>query len=92
MKITVEYFGQLGMIVGKKEEEKEFPDGITVKEIVGNIAEGHGADFTDIVLDENGSIRPSVMVVVNDEAVDTRRMVPPADGQTVKLIPAIAGG
>jgi len=92
MKITVEYFGQLGIIAGKKEEEREFPDNIAAEEIMSCVAKEYGADFSNIVLDKNGNARPSVMVVVNGEAVDVKMRIPSADGQTVRLIPAIAGG
>ena len=76
----------------KKEEEREFPDNIAAEEIMSCVAKEYGADFSNIVLDKNGNARPSVMVVVNGEAVDVKMRIPSADGQTVRLIPAIAGG
>ncbi len=75
---------------GKSEVEVE---GSTVGEVVTALDAAHPG-FADRLLDENGGLRRFVNVFVADddvrflEGMDTK--VP--DGETVSIIPAVAGG
>ncbi|MFP3899820.1 MAG: ubiquitin-like small modifier protein 1 [Acidimicrobiia bacterium] len=68
-------------------------DGRTVREVLANLDAAH-AGFSDRLLDEDGNLRRFVNVFVDDEDIrfveglDTK--VP--DGDTVSIIPAVAGG
>ncbi|HEX6237061.1 MAG TPA: ubiquitin-like small modifier protein 1 [Acidimicrobiales bacterium] len=68
-------------------------DGTTVREVLANLDATHGG-FSDRLLDEGGNLRRFVNVFVDDEDIrfvdglDTK--VP--DGDTVSIIPAVAGG
>jgi molybdopterin synthase sulfur carrier subunit len=75
---------------GSSEVEVE---GSTVGEVLGNLDAAHPG-FRDRLLDDDGGLRRFVNVFVADEdirfleGVDTKV----ADGQTLSIVPAVAGG
>ncbi len=68
-------------------------DGGTVSEVLAALDAAHPG-FGDRLLDENGGLRRFVNVFVADD--DVRFMdgvaTPVPDGETVSIIPAVAGG
>ena len=68
-------------------------EGSTVGEVLESLDAAHPG-FRDRLIDENGALRRFVNVFVADD--DVRFMdglgTPVADGQTVSIIPAVAGG
>jgi molybdopterin converting factor small subunit len=92
MKVTMNYFGQLRNAAGAESEEVELDAGATVQDAVSSRIDAHGDVFRTVLLGEDGVLRPSVMVLVNDAPA---AKTPPAtlnDGDRVKLLAAIAGG
>jgi molybdopterin converting factor small subunit len=68
-------------------------DGATVGEVLGNLDAAHPG-FKDRLLDEQGSLRRFVNVFVADDDVRFLQGLdtPVPDGETVAIIPAVAGG
>jgi len=68
-------------------------DGATVGEVLGNLDAAHPG-FRDRLLDEHGSLRRFVNVFVADDDVRFLQGLdtPVPDGETVAIIPAVAGG
>lgn len=68
-------------------------EGSTVGEVLGNLDAAH-AGFADRLFDEEGNLRRFVNVFVADD--DVRYLdgvsTPVPDGETVSIIPAVAGG
>ena len=68
-------------------------DGATVGEVLGNLDAAHPG-FRDRLLDDDGALRRFVNVFVADD--DVRYLqgldTPVPDGETVAIIPAVAGG
>ena len=68
-------------------------DGSTVGEVLGNLDGAHPG-FRDRLLDDEGGLRRFVNVFVADD--DVRYLqgleTPVPDGETVAIIPAVAGG
>jgi molybdopterin synthase sulfur carrier subunit len=68
-------------------------DGATVGEVLGNLDSAHPG-FADRLLDEAGGLRRFVNVFVADD--DVRYLqgleTPVPEGETVAIIPAVAGG
>jgi molybdopterin synthase sulfur carrier subunit len=68
-------------------------DGTTVRDVIGNLEAAHPG-FSDRLLDGDGNLRRFVNVFVADddirflEGLDT----PVPEGETVSIIPAVAGG
>ncbi len=68
-------------------------EGTTVGEILNHMVEQF-PDLKQHLFDEQGHLRPFVNIFVNDEDIRHREGLntPVKDGDTVSLIPSIAGG
>ena len=68
-------------------------DGTTVGEILGNLDAAHPG-FKDRLLDDDGALRRFVNVFVADDDVRFLQGLdtPVPEGETVAIIPAVAGG
>jgi sulfur-carrier protein len=68
-------------------------DGSTVRDVLGNLDAAHPC-FSQRLLDDDGNLRRFVNVFVADD--DIRFLdgldTPVPDGETVAIIPAVAGG
>jgi molybdopterin converting factor small subunit len=68
-------------------------DGGTVAEVIANLESGHPG-FRERILDEEGELRRFVNVFVSDD--DVRFLeglaTPVPDGETLSIVPAVAGG
>lgn len=88
MTVTLRYYGHLRQLTGT---ESEAVAAAGVHDALRAAAARHGQAFAGIVLDASGAVGPGVIVLVNDEPIGgTPR--PLVDGDTVSLIPVIAGG
>ena len=91
MSVTVRIPTQLRELSGGSSEAAI--DGTTVKEVLDQLDAAHPG-FAERLFDEKGELRRFVNVFVADEdirflnGVDT----PVADGQTLSIVPAVAGG
>lgn len=92
MDITLQYLGQLGHLAGKDHETVCAKEGLGVRELIAEATHGYGPEFHAIVWDEQGSFRPSLMILVNDQAVDKQNLPILRDRDRILLLPAIAGG
>ncbi|HEY3142415.1 MAG TPA: MoaD/ThiS family protein [Acidimicrobiales bacterium] len=68
-------------------------DGTTVREVLGNLDGAHPG-FSDRLLDDDGKLRRFVNVFVADDDIRFLKGLdtPVPDGETVSIIPAVAGG
>jgi molybdopterin converting factor small subunit len=68
-------------------------EGSTVADVLGNLEAAHPG-FRDRILDEDGSLRRFVNVFVADDDVRFLQGLdtPVPEGQTLAIIPAVAGG
>ena len=91
MNVTLQLLGQLRHLAGEDELALSVEDGASLTDFLEGVANEQGDEFTNILLD-SGAIRSSMMVLVNEVPVD--KSAPPAlsDGDTITLLPAIAGG
>lgn len=64
MIITVRFFTNLREITGKRKEEIEIPDSITIKEFLGILSKRFGPQFIDYIYDERGELRSYLQVIV----------------------------
>jgi molybdopterin synthase sulfur carrier subunit len=68
-------------------------EGVTLLDVIGNLEATHPG-FRDRLLDDDGALRKFVNIFVADDDVrylDGLQTVVPA-GETVSIIPAVAGG
>ncbi len=79
-------------MAGKDEETVCVKEDLGVSELLAEATREYSTAFHNIVWDAQGKLRPSLMVLVNDEAVDKQNLPVLRDRDRVLLVPAIAGG
>jgi molybdopterin converting factor small subunit len=84
--------GQLRYLTGKDCEEIECFDRASLAKIITVASKAYDKRFLDIILDENGAIQPSLIVIVNDEPAGENLTQGLSDGDAVTILTAIAGG
>ncbi len=92
MKVTVNYMGQLKAAAGKGSEIIECSDDAALSDLLAAAAGQYGSSFVNIIQDETGAIRPSLIVIINDVTANKDASPSLSDGDTVTLLTAIAGG
>ncbi len=92
MKITINYFGQLGQFAGKMSETRQCRDRLGLSELLSDVARDYGGNFRRLVVDDRGHPRPSLLIAVNGEAAPGGSSPALSDGDEVTLLPPIAGG
>jgi MoaD family protein len=91
MSVTVRVPTTLRTLTGGQSEVSV--EGATVGEVLKNLDAAHPG-FADRILDEQGGLRRFVNVFVADDDVRFLQQLdtPVPDGETVAIIPAVAGG
>jgi len=93
MQITVEYAAQIKRVAGVAQDVIELDGPSPVAEVARQVAASRGGDFAEILLDENGQPRHSILVFKGEDQVrwdDTATLV--ADGETITLLSPVSGG
>ena len=91
MKVTINYFGQLRQLIGLGCEELE-PAVESLFELLVERANHYGSQFKDLLLDENGKPRSSILLVLNGVTVDKKEFPQLHDGDEIDVMTPIAGG
>ncbi len=85
-----EFFGPLRTQVGMKSISIKIEESVNLKEALRMLPQ----PVRDLIIDDNGAVRPGIMILVND--VDARTVygfdVMVSDNDRVTLIPMIHGG
>jgi MoaD family protein len=92
MKISFEYFAQVRKATGTEKEELDLAEGTELQAALDSAAGKHGADFRSLVLDDSGSLRPSMIVLINGQATKRDEARKLAEGDSIALLSAVAGG
>ena len=92
MRITIHFMGQLRQFAGTGSEDREVAEGASLAEVLRATAADHERGFRSVLLDDDGALRPSVLILHGESTVD--REAPPRlkDGDEITLMPPIAGG
>jgi molybdopterin converting factor small subunit len=91
--VTVHYYNMLRLHAGLASERLELPEGIEVVEAIRHLAERHGPLFGEMLLSPSDGLASHLVVFVNQQLVFPGGPAQPlADGDEVKLFPAISGG
>jgi molybdopterin converting factor small subunit len=93
MNLRVKYSGQLRAATRCGEEEIAWSPNGTLAELIAHLADRHAVGRPHM-LSDCGAIRPSLLIAVNDLAVaaSDANAIHLRDGDTVWLLPPIAGG
>lgn len=92
MKIRIKYTAQLKKEAGVPEVWKEVPEEKELEELLKEIAAGHSETFTNILFDEFGSRRQSIVIVHNNEQVLSDRLTGLRENDEILIMSPIAGG
>ncbi len=93
MQVTVEYAAQIKTIAGVASEVIEMDGPCPVAEIARQVAASRGEELAEILLDDDGQPRPSILVFQGEDQVrwdDTSTVV--SDGDTITLLSPVSGG
>jgi molybdopterin converting factor small subunit len=88
MKITFSYFAQIRQKAGTESETVDVADGATVLEALQSI--DHGDEFSGLLFDGSGALRPVILFVVNDVPAAHDQVL--SDGDQVQVFSPVAGG
>jgi len=88
MRVTFIYFAQIRQKAGVESETVEVGDGATTIEVLKTI--DHGTEFSGLLFDESGALRPVILFVVNDVPAAPDQVL--GDGDQVQVFSPVAGG
>jgi molybdopterin converting factor small subunit len=88
--VTVRYLGQGRRAAGRPAEEIEIEAGCTTTALLRMLAERH-PDLRGLLLTEKGEPRPSTLLFVGEDQVDTSDRIL-RDGDRVTVLTPMAGG
>ncbi len=91
MKIAVRYMAQLRQAAGVAAEVVELDEAGSLADLLRLLAERRGAELCRLLLANNGSPQPTLLVFVGDAQADVSRTTL-TDGDEVTLLSPIAGG
>lgn len=93
MKLTVDYTGQLASVAGVSEEQVELSGGETLGSVMKNLAESHGEKFSELVFDDEGRIRSTLLAALDGEqATGDKDNLELSGVRELMLMTPIAGG
>jgi molybdopterin converting factor small subunit len=94
MKIKVQYAGQLRSAIGRSEDDMDLPEASTLPALLRDLAAKLGERAANHLTTPAGDIACGLLIVKNGAAVaasDAAKTVL-AGGDTIALLPPIAGG
>ena len=93
MDLTFSYTGQLAAAAGTADETVEVSEGATLRPILDQLAAKHGESYADLIFDDAGKIRSTLLVVLDGEQAIGDKETLAIDGAgTIMLMTPIAGG
>ena len=92
MQVTVSYMAQVKRAAGTATETVELATGSTVGDLVSQVAERHGDELRKLILNADGTVRPTILLFVGEEQVVGEGDRELADGQEVTFVSPVAGG
>ncbi len=92
MNIEIHYVAQLKTIRGLARETLELDQATSVRGVIDHLVRQQGNKFGQMLLNGDGTVRPSILVFVDDAQVDPEAAGSLTDGQTLTLLSPMAGG
>ena len=94
MKLRVQYRAQMRTAAGRSEDEVELPEGSSLGELLGHLAEQLGQETAAHLVTGAGEVHNSLLIVVNDSVIAPHQTSTTVlrPGDIVALLPPIAGG
>lgn len=94
MHVRVEFTGQLQTAIGQTNDRVELAEGATVAMLLEQLGKCCGDEARPHLFSASGRVQPSLLVTINGTAFPSRQVAATVlrDGDTVLLLPPIAGG
>ena len=94
MKIKVKFFTSLREITGKKEDEVQSSNIITVEELLAHLSKKYGREFTEYLYDEKEKVRTYIQILINGRGIKVLQGFETKlkEGDTVAIFPPVGGG
>lgn len=94
MNVRVEFAGQLQTATGQTNDRVDLPEGATVAMLLEHLGNCCGDQARPHLFSASGHVQPSLLVAINGTALPSRLAGATVlrDGDTVLLLPPIAGG
>lgn len=95
VRVSVRLFTTLRELAGKSEESLEFSvSEITVRDVLEELAKGHGKAFKDYLYNEKGRVGEHLQLLVNGKSVTSMEDLETLlkEGDEVAIVPPVGGG
>jgi len=94
MKVIFKFFTRLREITGKKEEEIEVQESVTIKDALKLVSERHSHQFKNYLYDENERVQSHLLFLVNGRSITDLHgfKTKLKDGDKVAILPPMSGG
>lgn len=92
MNVTIELNGQLKQQIGRSSLHYQLNDGASLSDLIATMKNDHQSAVERFLVNEDGSIKPSMMLFINDEQRNAQANHELKDGDTVGFISPISGG
>jgi molybdopterin synthase sulfur carrier subunit len=69
MKVKVKFLKTFKEITGKKEDEIESPNVITVEELLVHLSNKYGKEFAECLYDEKGNVQKYIQILLNGKDI-----------------------
>lgn len=92
MQVTVQYEAQARRAAGTGSECIDVPDNSAVSDCIRQVAVAHGDPLKSVLVADDDSVQPTLLIFRNDSQVSRDDPTPLADGDSLTLLPPISGG
>jgi molybdopterin converting factor small subunit len=91
--VTIHYYNMLRRLTGLAREQLKVAEGVGVNDALRCLADRHGPAFAELLFSPSGELASHLVVFVNEQLIVAGEPAPTlAEGDDVKLLPAISGG
>ncbi|MCW4015199.1 MAG: MoaD family protein [Candidatus Bathyarchaeota archaeon] len=94
MKVEVKFFTSLREITGKKVDEIQLQNTITIDELVTLLCEKYGKEFREYIYNKKGNVQEFLSFLVNGKNINNIQGFDTTlqNGDTVAILPPVGGG
>lgn len=94
IRVKVRFFTTLRELLGKREEQMEFPQAGTVEELLKQLSQKYGKRFRDYIYDDKGEVRSHLHFLINGQSTTTLQGFKTRlkEGDQVAILPPVGGG
>lgn len=92
MKVTVNYLAQLKQAAGISSESIDLDTACSIQDLVIQLAENYGEPLRSFLLDSGGSLRQSILLIIDETQVHWETPVQLKEGDVITFLSPLAGG